>query len=268
MTAYLNHFNFEFRTGLRNPTQLLMNYLFPLAFYGMMGLVMTQINPGFKQALVPAMVVFCAMTATVLALPGPLVDSRVAGIFRSYKINGVPALAILSMPALSTGLHVLIVSAIITLTGPALFGGLAPTDWGAFVLVTLVAVFTFAALGALIGVVCSDTRSTVLYSQLIYLPSMLLGGLMVPISLLPASVARFAGLLPPAHAMQAFTGLAFGQATTFDPVRSLIILGSSGLLALILAVYLFNWDSRNQARRGHPLMALLVLLPYIVGILF
>jgi len=34
-----------------------------------------------------------------------------------------------------------------------------------------------------------------------------------------------------------------------------------------LAVYLFSWDSRNTARRGHPLLALLFLLPFVVGIL-
>jgi ABC-2 type transport system permease protein len=46
MTAFTSHFAFEFKTGLRNPTAMLMNYLFPLGFYAMMGLVMTQINPG------------------------------------------------------------------------------------------------------------------------------------------------------------------------------------------------------------------------------
>ena len=30
-----------------------------------------------------------------------------------------------------------------------------------------------------------------------------------------------------------------------------------GILAFGLAIYLFNWDSRNAARRGHPLLALL-----------
>ena len=38
------------------------------------------------------------------------------------------------------------------------------------------------------------------------------------------------------------------------------------MLAFGLAVYLFNWDSRNSARRGHPLLALLVLVPYVLGI--
>ncbi len=265
MTAYWNHLSFEFKGGLRNSSQLLMNYLFPLGFYAMMGLVMTQINPLFKEAMVPAMVVFCAMAATILGLPGPLVEGREAGVYRSFRINGVPALAILGMPALSAIFHVLIVAVIITATAPALFGGVAPIDWPAFTGVTLVTVFTLGAIGALIGVIAKDARSTVLWSQLIFLPSMLLGGLMMPLSVLPASVARFSGILPPAHAMQAYMGLAFHQATVFDPVRSLVILATSGLIAIGLAVYLFSWDSHNSVRRGHPLMALLVLLPYLAG---
>jgi len=53
----------------------------------------------------------------------------------------------------------------------------------------------------------------------------------------------------------------------FNPIGSLIVLLASGVLAFGLAIYLFNWDSRNMTQRGHPLMALLVLLPYVIGIL-
>jgi hypothetical protein len=66
--------------------------------------------------------------------------------------------------------------------------------------------------------------------------------------------------------MQAYTGLAFGQETLFDPWISVIVLLAAGLTAFSLAIYLFNWDSRNSARRGHPLMALLVVVPFIAGI--
>ena len=33
MTAFANHISFDFRTGIRNRSLLLLNYLFPLAFY-------------------------------------------------------------------------------------------------------------------------------------------------------------------------------------------------------------------------------------------
>jgi ABC-2 type transport system permease protein len=265
VTAFANHFAFEFKTGLRNSTQLMMNYLFPLGFYAMMGLVMTAVNPLFTESMVPAMVVFATMAAAILGLPSPLVDSREAGIFRSFKINGVPAPSILAIPALGTIFHVLIVCAIITATAPLLFKGTAPANWVAFVLLTLLTAFTFAGLGALIGVISANSRATVLWSQLLFLPSMLLGGLMMPLSVLPEGARRFSALLPPAHAMQAFQGLAFNQATSWDPMRAVVVLLCSGLLAFGLAIYLFNWDTQNSARRGHPMMALLVLVPYVLS---
>ena len=266
MTAFATHFTFEFKTGLRNATLLMMNYLFPLGFYAIIGLVMTRINPAFKETLIPAMVVFVAMASMLLGLPGPLVEQREAGIFRTYKINGVPALSILSIPALTTMLHTLIASTLIVITAAPLFGGVLPVNWGAFVMISLLTVFTFGALGALIGVVSANSRATVLWSQLIFLPSMLLGGLMMPLSLLPPSVLIVSALLPPAQAMQAFMGLAYGQATTLNPVVCVGVLAATAVLAFGLAIYLFNWDRVNQVRRGHPALALLVLLPGIVGL--
>jgi ABC-2 type transport system permease protein len=267
VTAFANHFAFEFKTGLRNPSMLMLNYTFPLGFYAMMGLIMTAINPLFAQSMVPAMVIFATMAAAILGLPSPLVESRDAGIYRSFKINGVPAPSILAIPALSTVFHVLIVSAIITITGPLLFKGLAPVNWGAFALLTLLTAFTCAGLGALIGVISANARATVLWSQLIFLPSMLIGGVMMPLSVLPEGARRFSALLPTAHAMEAFLGLAYGQPTTWDPARAVIVLLTSGVLAFGLAIYLFNWDTQNSARRGHPLMALLAFVPYVISAL-
>ncbi len=264
MTAFLNHFAFEFKTGLRNPTQLLMNYLFPLGFYVLMGLVMVPINPLFAKTMIPAMITVATMASALLGLPGTLVESREAGIYRSFKINGVPALSILAIPTLSTILPVVIVAAIITLTGP-LFKGVLPGNWAAFALVTLVSAFAYGAIGALIGVVAADSRGTVLYSQLIFLPAMILSGMMLPTEMLPTSARRLSALLPATHTMQAYNGLAYGQPTVMNPLVSLLLLLASGVLAFVLGIYLFSWDSRNATRRGHPALALLAIVPLVVG---
>ncbi|MBN1247114.1 MAG: ABC transporter permease [Anaerolineae bacterium] len=267
MTALMHHFTFEFKTGLRNSTLLLMNYLFPLGFYAMMGLVMTQINPLFAETMIPAMVIFSGLVSTLLGMPGPLVESREAGIFRSYKINGVPAAAILLMPALTTVFHVLIVAVLIGLTGAPLFDGSAPTRWVPFALVTLVTVLSSAGTGSLISVIARDSRAVVLVSQLVFLPSMLIGGLMIPLDVLPSSVRPFAFLLPASHAMQAYLGFAYEQTTLLSPWIAVAVLGASGLIGFGLAIYLFNWDSKNEAQRGHPAMALLALIPNVIAAL-
>ncbi|HSG18524.1 MAG TPA: ABC transporter permease [Anaerolineae bacterium] len=267
MSAFTTHFSFSFKTGIRNKNLLLMNYLFPLGFFMMMGFIMPEINPLFRETMVPAMVTFAVLAATLLGLPDLLVSARESGIFRSYKINGVPASSILLIPGLTTGLHLAIVLLIIIFTAPILFGANVPGHSLHF-FVTLAALsLACTGIGILIGVVSSSTRLTVLYSQVIFVPSMLLGGLMLPFSMLPEAAHPFAQLLPATHAVNAFNGLAMDASADFNPWASIIMLSASGLIAFLLALYLFSWDSKNSKRRGHPALALLVLAPYFAGIL-
>lgn len=267
MNAFANHFGFEFRTGIRNRSLLLLNYLFPLAFYLMMGFVMTELNPLFRDVLLPSMVVFAIYTAAILGLPDPLVQARDSGIFRSYNINGVPKLNILAIPALTTSLHLVIVTIIICVTAPLLFDAPTPVNWLNFALVFLATLFACAGLGVLIGVISPNSRATVLLSQLLFLPSMLIGGLMIPYSMLPRVAQIAAQLLPSTHAMNAFRGLAMGQGADFWPWGSVIVLLTGGLTAFGLAYYLFRWDSQHTKRRLPAAAALLAFAPYIVGII-
>jgi len=266
MNAFIHHFTFEFRAGIRNKQLLLMNYLFPLGFYLMMGFIMAEINPPFREDIIPAMVVFGILAATLLGIPDPLVNARENGVFRSYKINGIPSISILIIPALTTMLHLVTVTVIITATAPLLFDAPLPVNWLNYAIIFGAMAFACAGLSVLIGVVSPSSRMTVLWSQLIFVPSMLLGGMMIPYSMLPAAAGKFAQLLPATQAMNAFNGLTMEKVAAFSPWGSVIMLFVSGVLAFGLAVYLFSWDSRNTTRRGHPLLALLVLLPYALGI--
>jgi ABC-2 type transport system permease protein len=267
MNAFVNHFGFEFRVGIRNKTLMLMNYLFPLGCYLMFGALMGSINPGFLQTIVPAMSVFAVLGGALLGMPDTLVSAREAGIFRSYKINGVPALNILAIPVLTSMLHALLVTVVIALTAPALFDGVAPVNWAGFLLVFLVSAFALAGVGVLICVVSTSSRMTVLLSQLVFLPSMILGGLMLPSSLLTGTLRKVALLLPTTYAMDAFAGLAMGQGTGSHAWQSVGTLLAGGLIAFGLALSLFSWDSKNSTRRGHPALALLAWLPYVIGLL-
>ncbi|MGA9531561.1 MAG: ABC transporter permease [Anaerolineales bacterium] len=267
MKAFATHFSFVFKTGLRNSNLLMINYLFPFGFYVAMGLVMTKINPLFAATMVPALGVFAIVASTVLGLPAPVVEDREAGIFRSYKINGVPALSILVIPAITTMFHAMIAASVIVFSAPLLFDGVPPEDWLTLWAILLLTAFACAGIGSLIAVISKDSRATVLWSQLIFLPAMLIGGLMIPLDVLPSSVLPASLLLPTTHAMQAAMGLAYGEATVLPPMIAVGVLFAAGLAAFAMATYLFNWDSHNASRRGHPLMALLAWLPYALSIM-
>ncbi len=91
---------------------------------------------------------------------------------------------------------------------------------------------------------------------------------MIPSNLLPPALYRVSLLLPTSYAMNAWRGLAFGMAPTFDPRWALLILLASGIIAFTLAIYLFTWDSKNKQSGHSPLLGLLTLVPFVLGAIF
>jgi len=107
-----------------------------------------------------------------------------------------------------------------------------------------------------------------LWSQLIFIPSMVIGGFLIPSDLLHTSLGKIGILLPSTHALNLFRFYSYNQSIDYNPLWSILILLSSGILSFGLAIYLFNWDNQNKTRRGNPLLGLFAILPYIIAAIF
>lgn len=268
MAAFFHHLAYDFKNGLRDRSQLLMNYLFPLGLVVMFGALMGNVNPAFLDTMIPAMISIAIMSSTLLGMPTPIVTAREAGVYRSFKINGVPAASIIAIPVISNTLHMIVVSVIISLVSSLLFHAALPTHWGSFILISLVTIFAMSGLGTLIGVIAANTRATVLLSQIFFVPSMILSGMMVPASMLPEGLLRVGLLLPATSAMNAWRVLAYGLPADFSALWSVLVLLIGGILAFVLSVILFRWDNNNQQRGRSPLLAGIAILPYILAAIF
>ncbi|MGE5607061.1 MAG: ABC transporter permease, partial [Bacteroidota bacterium] len=215
MKAFMNHLGFEFKSVIRDKSLLLMNYLFPLIFYLMMAAIMPGIYPAFGKTLIPGMVVFTVMVSTLLGMPNPIVHFREKGIYRSYKIYGVPLHSVLAMPVITTMIHVTIVSLFIVVTGAFFFKAQMPSHPLNFLGVYLILLFTFTGLGLLLGVSSPNGRITVLLAQLVFLPSMILGGIVMPTSVLSGATQKVARILPTTYAIDALKCQAFQEKALF-----------------------------------------------------
>ncbi len=261
MTAFIHHLAYDFKTGIRDRSKLLMLYLFPIVFFVLVGGLMSSINPGFKATMIPGMIIFAFMCSALLNLPGIFVNAREAGVFRSYRINGVPAASIVSIPVISAAVHMAVVAVAITLAGLRFYGGAAPESVAGFAAAALLCYASYAGIGVLIGVAAGNQAVSILVAQLVYIPSIMLGGFMVPPGMLPAGLQRLALLLPAAHAMRCFNGLGMSaQAAT--PWLSIGVLAASACLSFVLAACLFEWDSRASAPSRKAWAALLALAPF------
>lgn len=265
MNAFATHFAIEFRMGLRNRNALLMTYLFPLAFYLLVSGFMTRLNPYFKDNIIPAIVSFAVLSGMILGLPSPLIAYRETGVFRSYKVNGVPAASILLIPVISSLLHTVIVAFIIALTAGPLFHAPLPVNWLGFIGYLPLLALALSGIAVLIGVVAANTRVSILAAQLVYLPSILLGGVMVPSSVMTGGFRRIGLLMPTSYAVSFYNGVARPATPLVPPLPAAIILLAGTAISFLLALLLFSWDRQNAGRKANPVVAILALLPYAIG---
>ena len=263
MSAFLHHFSYDFKTGIRDRSRLLMFYLFPLVFFFLVGGLMSSLNPGFLSTMIPAMVLFAFMCAALLTLPNVFVNARESGVFRSYRINGVPAASILAIPVLGALVHMAIVAVIVTVAGVRVYGGSPPSAALGFAAGAFLSYAAYAGIGALIGVAAGSGTASILIAQVLYIPSIILGGLMVPTSMLPGALQRVSLLLPATHAMRIMTSLGGIGPGAGVPWASAAVLAAGAVLGFGLAAALFRWDSRASQPGGKRMaLAVLAMVPY------
>lgn len=266
MKAIMNHLGFEFKSVIRDKTLLLMNYLFPLIFYFMMAAIMPSVYADFSKGMVPGMIVFTIMVSSLLGMPNPMVLNKEKGIYRSYKIHGVPLKSVFIIPVITTMIHITIVSIIIFVSAMLIFKAAMPANILGFIGTYVVVLFAFSGLGILIGVCSPNGRLTVLLAQAVFLPSMILGGVMMPASVLSKSIQKASMLLPTSYATNALGAVYSGQQAVISAAGSIWILLLGGIVSYALAAYLFTWDSKT-ANPLSNLKGLAAIIPFALGII-
>lgn len=246
MKTFLKHLKIQFLIDIRERGTLMVYYLVPLVFYLAMGAVFSSITPEAKETLGASMMIFGATMGAVLGMPSPIVHLREAGVLRAYKVSGIPGWAVLLIQAVSAFIHLLIVCGIIFFTAPLLFGASFPQNLPMFFLSLFVLLFASISLGLLIGVAAKGQSAVMMFSQAIFLPTVMLSGIMFPASMLPEPLRMVGRVLPGTYIMQAFTGFSFTQTPDIDPVISLLAAAGIGILAAALAVVKFRGVSKKM----------------------
>lgn len=245
MNAFFNHLWIQFKMDIREKGTLLTYYLVPLVFYVVIGAVFSSVNPASKQTMAAAMPIFAITMGAVLGLPVPVVKMREAGVLRAYRVSGIPGRAVLLIHSFSAFLHLLLVSVIIFVTAPLLYGAEVPKNMAAFFLVLLVLLFASIALGLLIGVSARSQSIATMLSQAVFLPTVMFGGIMFPASMLPEPLRILAYALPSTHAMQSFSSLAYGFPSDISPVISMLVMAGICGVASCLAVVRYKASMKS-----------------------
>jgi ABC-2 type transport system permease protein len=245
MKILLEHLVIQFKIDFRDKGNLMTYYLVPLVFYLVMGAVFSSINPETKDTLSASMTIFAVTMGAVLGMPAPIVRMRESGVLRGLKVSGVPSWSVFLMQAVSTGIHLTLVALIIFFTAPPLFDAVWPQNSLAYLVTLAVLIFASLGIGLLIGVLARSQAMAMMLSQAIFLPTMMLSGIMFPSGLLPQPLRLAGYLFPGTYVMQAFSDGAFHSRIDWQILPALLAAAVIGLLALLFSVVRYRSIARS-----------------------
>jgi ABC-2 type transport system permease protein len=237
----------QFKIDLRDKGTLLNYYLVPLAFFLAMGAVFSTVTPLMKETLSATMSIFAITMGAVMGSPTALVKMRESNTLRAFKANGISPSVVLAVHAISAFVHLLIVSVIIYILTPLLFGAQYPASAVGYFGCIIVYLLACIGLGMLIGVVAPSHSFATMLSMIVFLPSLLFSGIMFPASMLPGGLHWLGYALPAMYSLQSFYGIAYQMPADIRPAISL---GADSLFALLtFAVAVWRLNSMRKTEQ-------------------
>lgn len=185
MKGFLYGVALQCKLDIRSKTLLVTCYAVPLLFFLLMGGIFTSVMPDIKGNLISSMIVMGVSMGAYIGLPPTLIETYGTDVKKVYKANGIPLyLGIITM-SLSAFIHLLVMCIIILLLAPVLFGASMPTNLPLFFLSLAIYIIVSLGVGSVLGLTVKNQAKLTMVSQIIFLPSIMLSGIMFPAELLP-----------------------------------------------------------------------------------
>lgn len=184
MSAFLYGVALQWKLDIRSKSLLITCYVVPLLFFGVMGGIFTSINPEAKYTLIQSMTVLGVSTGALVGLPPSLVEIYGSDIKKVYKANGVPLYLGLVSMFLSAFIHLLVMSAIIYIVAPIAFDATPPASPTSYFGSLAIFIAVSLSIGSVLGLAVKSQAKLTMISQVIFLPSIMLSGIMFPVDLL------------------------------------------------------------------------------------
>lgn len=196
MSAFLYGVVLQWKLDFRNKGVLLTYYVVPLVFFAFMGGIFSSIDPMAKDTLIQSMTVFGVTMGAVLGAPTSLVELYGSEIKKAYKVGGLPLWVGIINNFISAFVHLFIMSFIIFLMAPQVFDAKTPTSIPLYFLSLGIFIMVSLAVGTVLGLIIKSASKLTMASQFIFLPSIMLSGIMFPVDMLPKALEKVGSIFP------------------------------------------------------------------------
>lgn len=195
MNGFLYGVALQWKLDIRSKSLLVTCYIVPLIFFLLMGGIFTSVMPEMSSTLIQSMIVMSVSMGAFIGLPPSLIETYGSDIKKVYKANGIPIYLGLVTMFLSAFVHLMITCIAIVLLAPILFNATLPTQ-PFFFLALAVYIIVSLSIGSVLGLTVKNQAKLTMIAQLVFLPSIMLSGIMFPIDLLPDFLEAIGRIFP------------------------------------------------------------------------
>ncbi len=196
MNAFLYGTVLQCKLDIRSKSLLITCYIVPLIFFALMGGIFTSVMPDMSETLIQSMIVMGVSMGAFIGLPPSLMETYSTDIQKIYRVNGVPACTGVITMFISAFIHLLIMCTIILFAAPLLFDAALPENMPAFFCSLSLYIAVSLAIGCVLGLLFKSHARLTMVSQLVFLPSIMLSGIMFPAELLPGLLRATGKIFP------------------------------------------------------------------------
>lgn len=196
MSAFLYGVALQWKLDIRNKGVILTYYVVPLVFFLFIGAIFTSINPTAKDTLIQSMTVFGVTMGAILGAPISLVELYGSEIKKSFKVGGIPLWVAAANNFISAFIHLFIMSLVIFFAAPIAFKAKVPESIALYFASLAVFILACLGVGTMLGLMIKSTSKLTMISQFIFLPSIMLSGIMFPVDMLPKALQNIGKIFP------------------------------------------------------------------------
>lgn len=196
MSAFLYGFALQWRLDVRSKSLLLTYYVVPLIFFLLMSGIFISVMPEMRDTLIPSMTVMGVSMGTSIGFPSSLAEAYQSDVKKVYAANGVPLCFSWMAMFLSSMVHLLLMCLLIMLIAPMAFGAALPENIPLFFAALAIYIAASLGVGSVLGLAVRQQGKLTMLAQLVFLPSVMLSGIMFPAELLPRLLKGLGQLFP------------------------------------------------------------------------
>ena len=196
MNGFLYGAALQWKLDIRSRSLLVTWYIVPLIFFLLMGGIFTSVMPEMRGTLIQSMIVMSVSMGAFIGVPPSLAETYGSDVKKVYKANGVPLYLGLVTMFLSAFVHLMLSCAIILLLAPILFEASLPEQLLSFFPALAIYIIVSLGIGSVLGLAVKNQAKLTMTAQLVFLPSIMLSGIMFPADLLPGFLKAIGRIFP------------------------------------------------------------------------